>query len=326
MSSSDSASAHEAVQFFLVVIATAKWVCSVPGGWLLVQKGSVSSGQTFLWLGCLHALHSLSSSHVLSCLFLPAALVYHSRSLQCPPGVLDIIQVILTVLQKRRGCEESWDGLPSLQGELVMSLGLDQSDASSLDARQAERHWMSLKGLLEKCILVPCVAWVLGRGDSSVEVLQCKLAVTGIQQFPVTFLCWGPRGSESRCPGTQKPVNCGSVLVEVPCEWSPEAREGGGVRAICWAQTLVDPELLLTDSRRGGEGHWGLRGQIYMLSGAVTWDKSQVPVASSATWGMGPWFLNCLLWILCLWSRRFLGVLGPQGHTFAPSYTFIQKL
>ena len=40
----------------------------------------------------------------------------------------------------------------------MMSLGLDQSDASSLDARQAERHWMSLKGLLEKCILVPCAA------------------------------------------------------------------------------------------------------------------------------------------------------------------------
>lgn len=101
-----TASAHEAVQFFLVVIAAAEWVCSLPGGWLLVQKGSVSSSQTFLWLGCLHALRLLSSTHVLSCLFLPAALVYHSRSLQCPPGVLDIIQVILTILQKRRGFEE----------------------------------------------------------------------------------------------------------------------------------------------------------------------------------------------------------------------------
>lgn len=70
-----------------------------------------------------------------------------------------------------------------------MSLGLDQSDASSLDARQAERHWMSLEGLLEKCMFVPCAARVLGQGNSSVEVLQCKLAATGIQQFPVTFLC-----------------------------------------------------------------------------------------------------------------------------------------
>lgn len=46
--------------------------------------------------------------------------------------------------------------MPPLQGELVMSPGLDQSDASSLD--EAERHWMSLEGLLEKSILVPCAA------------------------------------------------------------------------------------------------------------------------------------------------------------------------
>ena len=77
--------------------------------------------------------------------------------------------------------------MPPLQGELVMSPGLDQSDVSSLD--EAERHWMSLEGLLEKSILVPCAARVLGRGNSSFEVLQCKLAVTRIQQFPVTSLC-----------------------------------------------------------------------------------------------------------------------------------------
>ena len=70
-----------------------------------------------------------------------------------------------------------------------MSPGLDQSNASSLDARQAERHWMSREGLLEKCILVPCAARVLGRGNSSFEVLQRKLAATRIQQFPVTSLC-----------------------------------------------------------------------------------------------------------------------------------------
>ncbi|KAI4538789.1 hypothetical protein MG293_011056 [Ovis ammon polii] len=34
------------------------------------------------------------------------ALVYRHRSLRCPAGALEIIQVILTVLQKRRGCEE----------------------------------------------------------------------------------------------------------------------------------------------------------------------------------------------------------------------------
>ena len=171
---------------------------SLPGDWFLVQKGSVSSSRTFMCLGCLCALHSLPSSHVPSCLFLPAALVNHHRSLQCPTGALDIIQVILTVLQKRRGCEERWDDLPPLQGELVMSPGLDQSDVSSLD--EAERHWMSLEGLLEKSILVPCAARVLGRGNSSFEVLQCKLAVTRIQQFPVTSLCWGPRGSGVKLP------------------------------------------------------------------------------------------------------------------------------
>ena len=106
MCSSDSASAHEAVQFFLVFIATAELVYSLPGDWFLVQKGSVSSSPTFMCLGYLRALHSLPSSHVPSCLFLPAALVYHHRSLQCPTGALDIIQVILTVLKKRRGCEE----------------------------------------------------------------------------------------------------------------------------------------------------------------------------------------------------------------------------
>lgn len=51
-----------------------------------------------------------------------------------------------------------------------------------------------------------------------------------------------------------------------------------GVRGLCSERTLANPELLLTDSRRAGEGHWGLRGQICLLPGAITWDKSQVPV------------------------------------------------
>ena len=170
---------------------------SLPGDWFLVQKGSVSSSPTFMCLGYLRALHSLPSSHVPSCLFLPAALVYHHRSLQCPTGALDIIQVILTVLKKRRGCEERWDDLPPLQGELVMSPGLDQSDASSLDARQAERHWMSLEGLLEKSILVPCAA-----ATAFLHIYPSEWKLTSTQSLH-TDVC----SSFTYCPPVDEQIN-----------------------------------------------------------------------------------------------------------------------
>ena len=159
MSSSGSERTQGTVQFFLVFISVEEYMCSLAGDGLLVQEMSVPSGWSFLCLGHLRACTSflLPVSLAVCCCQKPCFTITETYNVHT--GTSGIIQVIVTILQKRRGCKESRGDLPLPHGELVMNPGLEhQSDASSHDARQGERHGVALQGLLEKWMLVPRVA------------------------------------------------------------------------------------------------------------------------------------------------------------------------
>lgn len=90
--------------WFLLQLRSKCTHCLVTGS--LSRKGQFPLAGPLCALGVsVHCTRFLLLMSLVVCSFQPA-LVNHHRSLQCPTGALDIIQVILTVLQKRRGCEE----------------------------------------------------------------------------------------------------------------------------------------------------------------------------------------------------------------------------